>query len=233
METARTWPWKLEASKQCVTAGSPNGVASKMDDAQRGACAGLLRRAQRGAVRRWSWCFLKKNATKARRSAGLERALVQILVKVASIHVRNLKPDARSRVPGEAYCARGDATLSGGREGANVSLRKEKSAKAGSVLIPSGRRGCAAACKRRRDERWQHARAAPRGCVCGQEMSVPVDRDGRGRPVGLAEDAPARPWGHRRFARSAPDHTHPPMKRAACSRTTRRRRTDIRIRSPR
>lgn len=47
---------------------------------------------------------------------GLERALVQILVRVASIHVRNLKPDARSRVPGEAYCARGDATLSGVRE---------------------------------------------------------------------------------------------------------------------
>lgn len=46
----------------------------------------------------------------------LERALVQILVRVASIHVRNLKPDARSRVPGEAYCARGDATLSGVRE---------------------------------------------------------------------------------------------------------------------
>jgi hypothetical protein len=40
METARMWPWKLEPSKQCVTAGSPNGLASKMEDAQRRACAG-------------------------------------------------------------------------------------------------------------------------------------------------------------------------------------------------
>jgi hypothetical protein len=43
MQTARTWPWKLEPSKQCVTAGSPNGVASKMDDAERKAGAGRRR----------------------------------------------------------------------------------------------------------------------------------------------------------------------------------------------
>jgi len=36
----------------------------------------------------WAWALL-------------ERAMVQILVRVANIHVRNLKPDARSRVPGK------------------------------------------------------------------------------------------------------------------------------------
>jgi len=94
--------------------------------------------------------FLTKKATKARRDAVLEHALVQILVKVASIHVRNLKPDARSRVPGEAYCARGDATLSGGRTALSASFCEEETAKAGSVLIPSGRRGCFAFFARRK-----------------------------------------------------------------------------------
>lgn len=68
-------------------------------------------------VRRRTWrTLLRAISGEGSGQPGLERALVQILVRVANIHVRNLKPDARSRVPGEAYCARGDATLSGVRE---------------------------------------------------------------------------------------------------------------------
>jgi hypothetical protein len=106
----------------------------------------------------------------------LERALVQILVRVASIHVRNLKPDARSRVPGEAYCARGDATLSGVRELLEwCSCERAQSAKACSVLIPSGAWGWCADFRIRVHEEWQHARQPPRRRVLRQEISFPVD----------------------------------------------------------
>lgn len=72
---------------------------------------------KRPLVRRRTWRTLfSEKSDEGPEQSVLERALVQILVRVASIHVRNLKPDARSRVPGEAYCARGDATLSGVRE---------------------------------------------------------------------------------------------------------------------
>ena len=36
MMTARTWPWKSESSKECVTTHWPNTLALKMDGAEAG-----------------------------------------------------------------------------------------------------------------------------------------------------------------------------------------------------
>ena len=90
IQTAGRWSWKSKPAKECVTTHLPNGPAPKMDGA--GACRlypAIGAERLYGPMSRGAWGSRRSPRGRPR----VERALVRILVVVASVQTGALRAE--------------------------------------------------------------------------------------------------------------------------------------------